>query len=280
MAGLDASGFVVDGELVIELDGRLSFDALQLRLHPAESRVRRLATETPARLILFDMLAAPNGALLLDAPLSKRRARLEAFTEAAAGSDRLVLSPMTRDLHVAKRWLAAAGEGALDGVVAKRIDSGYEPGERAMIKVKPQRTADCVVGGFRYQSCSRQVGSLLLGLYNATGRLNHVGFTSTIANRARPTLTRKLEALREPPGFTGNSPGGPSRWSTARTAEWVPLRPELVVEVCFDQVTGDRFRHGTRLLRWRPDKSPRQCTMDQLGSVEPRGMAEVSAVRP
>ena len=134
-----------------------------------------------------------------------------------------------------------------------------------MLKVKRLRTADCVVGGFRYGTDSPLVGSLLLGLYDDDGRLNHVGFTSTIANAERAALTRRLEALVEPPGFTGNAPGGPSRWSTERSAEWQPLRPELVVEVRYDHVTGDRFRHGTKLMRWRPDKAPRQCTFEQMG---------------
>jgi len=173
------------------------------------------------------------------------------------------LSPYTRDRAEAEAWLKRAG-GALDGVVAKRLDGPYESGERAMLKVKRIRSADCVVGGFRYGKDSNLVGSLLLGLFNEDGKLDHVGFTSMISNEERPALTRKLEGLRGAPGFTGNAPGGPSRWSTARSAEWEPLRHELVVEVAYDQVTGDRFRHGTRLLRWRPDKAPRQCTFDQL----------------
>ena len=149
-------------------------------------------------------------------------------------------------------------------MIAKRLDGPYEPGERAMIKVKRLRTADCVVGGFRYESKGRQVGSLLLGLYNDEGKLDHVGFTSTITDHERPALTRRLEALRKPPGFTGRSPGGPSRWSTERSGEWEPVEPELVVEVRFDHVTGDRFRHGAKLMRWRPDKDPRQCSFDQI----------------
>jgi ATP-dependent DNA ligase len=177
----------------------------------------------------------------------------------------LGLSPVTERRAEAERWLSEAGEGWLDGVVAKRADGPYEAGERAMIKVKKLRTADCVVGGFRYLSARREVGSLLLGLYDDAGKLDHVGFTSTIANGDRAALTRKLEALRRPPGFTGNAPGAPSRWSTERSAAWEPLRPELVVEVRFDQVTGRRFRHGTKLVRWRPDKAPRQCTFAQLG---------------
>jgi ATP-dependent DNA ligase len=152
----------------------------------------------------------------------------------------------------------------MDGVVAKEMARAYQPGERAMIKVKQLRTADCVVGGFRYGSSSRQVGSLLLGLYNAHGRLDHVGFTATITDKERPCLTKRLEALREAPGFTGKAPGGPSRWSTERSGDWEPLRPKLVVEVRFDHVTGDRFRHGTKLMRWRPDKAPQQCTCEQI----------------
>ena len=149
------------------------------------------------------------------------------------------------------------------GVVAKRLDDRYLMGQRAMVKVKRLRTADCVVGGFRYQTASRDVGSLLLGLYDDEGKLDHVGFT-TLGDSDRAAVTRRLEGLREQPGFTGKAPGGPSRWSTERTGEWEPLRPELVVEVRFDHVTGDRFRHGAKLIRWRPDKAPRQCTLEQI----------------
>ncbi len=262
LAGLPFERFVVDGELVIEIDGRLSFDALQMRLHPAESRIRKLAAETPARLVLFDMLVSPDGADLTKAPLAERRRALEAFGKKATRAGRLVVTPCTRDLAEARGWLE--GMSGTDGVVAKRLDRPYEMGERAMVKVKRMKTADCVVGGFRYESRSRKVGSLLLGLYDSEGRLDHVGFTSTIAEKERAALTRRLELLREPPGFTGRAPGGPSRWSTERSGEWEPLRPELVVEVRFDHVTGGRFRHGTKLLRWRPDKAPRQCTMEQI----------------
>jgi ATP-dependent DNA ligase len=174
------------------------------------------------------------------------------------------LSPATFDPKQAEAWLKAAGHGKTDGVVAKRRDDPYIFGERAMVKVKRMRTADCVVGGFRYLANKSEVGSLLLGLYDDGGRLHHVGFTSTIANKERGTLTRRLQMLREPPGFTGNAPGGPSRWSTERSGEWEPLRPEMVVEVRFDHMTGARFRHGTKLLRWRPDKAPRQCRFDQV----------------
>ena len=259
---LNAQEFVVDGEIVIEVEGSLSFDALQMRLHPAESRIRKLSAETPAKLILFDMLASAD-ASLMDQPLSARRAALEALIRAEPESG-LELSRCTKSLATAMKWLRESGQGSTDGVVAKLLDDEYRPGERAMVKVKRLRTADCVVGGFRYLANSREVGSLLLGLYNNQGKLDHVGFTSTIAREDRSKLTRELEALRSPPGFTGKAPGGPSRWSTERSGQWEPVRPELVVEVRFDHVTGDRFRHGTKLMRWRPDKSPQQCTFEQI----------------
>ena len=255
---------VLDGELAIPVGDNLDFDALQLRLHPAESRIRKLAAQNPAIFILFDMLAAPGGEGLLQAPLSDRRAALEAFFAAAVpGAPGLRQSPCTPDREEAQDWLDKAG-GALDGVVAKRADGPYLPGERAMLKVKRLRSADCVVGGFRCRANSREVGSLLLGLYNEAGLLDHVGFTSSFAGIDRAQLTARLEALRGGPGFTGNAPGGPSRWATERSGEWEPLRPVLVVEVRYDHVSGDRFRHGTKLMRWRPDKAPRQCTSDQL----------------
>jgi ATP-dependent DNA ligase len=261
---LPASRFVVDGELVIEQDGRLAFDALQMRLHPAESRIRKLAAATPAKLILFDMLVTPAGKDLLAMPLRARRKELELFLKENAVAKRLILSTRTLNRAKAEQWLQADSKGSTDGVVAKRLDDPYATGERSMVKVKRLRTADCVIGGFRYESDSKEVGSLLLGLYNADGQLDHVGFSATISDKERPALTRKLEALRKPPGFTGKAPGGPSRWSTERTGEWEPLRPKLVVEVRFDHVTGERFRHGTKLLRWRPDKAPGQCTFAQL----------------
>ena len=260
---LPGEDFVLDGELAIPEGDTLSFDALQMRLHPAESRIRKLARETPAMFILFDMPMAPGGEGLVKAPLTVRRAQLESFFARISHAEGLRLSPFTRDRDEAAVWLARAG-GALDGVVAKRLDGFYESGERAMRKVKRLRSADCVVGGFRYGSASALIGSLLLGLYDDDGLLHHVGFTSTISNTERPELTEKLEALKGGTGFTGRAPGGPSRWSTERSAQWEKLRPELVVEVRYDHVTGDRFRHGTKLLRWRPDKAPRQCTFEQL----------------
>jgi ATP-dependent DNA ligase len=253
--------FLLDGELIIPLGDALSFEALQMRLHPAESRVRKLAKETPAELMAFDLLEL-DGKPLAGLPLSERRKQLEQFMRKNRVPG-LHLSPMTCDRDAAVGWLKRSG-GALDGVIAKRADLEYRSGERAMIKVKQQRTADCVVGGFRYAEKKKVVGSLLLGLYDDEGLLNHVGFTSAIPSAERAQLTRKLEKLIEPPGFTGSAPGGPSRWNTERSMAWKPLKPVLVVEVRYDQVTGRRFRHGTGFLRWRPDKDPKQCTFDQL----------------
>jgi ATP-dependent DNA ligase len=268
-----AKRFVLDGELILPLADRLDFEALQMRLHPAESRIRRLAKETPAQLMLFDILQ--TGSKNFDSkPLSDRRSALERFHMANA-VDGLLLSPATTDRETALAWLKRSG-GALDGVVAKRLDQLYRFGERAMVKVKQLRTADCVVGGFRYAEKKNEVGSLLLGLYDDEGLLHHVGFTSAIAAKERPALTETLEALIKAPGFTGSAPGGPSRWSTERSSQWQPLNPKLVVEVRYDQVTGRRFRHGTALLRWRPDKSPKQCTFEQLApELKPSEIAEL-----
>ena len=234
--------------------------------------VSELPRETPAIFILFDCLMAADGVSLIDAPLKERRAALEHLFVSVGRERRLKLTPFTRDFRQAQQWLDRAG-GALDGIVAKRIDGPYQPGERAMLKVKRMRTADCVVGGFRYEQGSRQVGSLLLGLYNEDGKLDHVGFTSSIADADRPALTRRLESMIEQPGFTGNAPGGPSRWSTERSGEWEPVDPKVVVEVTYDHFTGDRFRHGTRIARWRKDKAPRQCTLDQVAHRQGRAIA-------
>jgi len=263
LAALPQKTFVLDGELVIPVDGALSFDALQMRLHPAESRIKRLAQSTPATFVVFDCLLHKLRQPLLEKPFLERRAILEAFFASIGEHAGLAITPFTRDLRKARRWLNGR-QVSVDGVVAKRLDSPYQPGERAMLKVKRLRTADCVVGGFRYESGRKMVGSLLLGLYDEEGLLHHVGFTSAISDNEKPALTRRLEKLIAPPGFTGDAPGGPSRWSTARSAAWQPLRPKLVAEVRYDHVTGDRFRHGTNLVRWRSDKAPRQCTFDQL----------------
>lgn len=258
-----ATDFVLDGELAVPLGDSLSFDALQARVHPAQSRITRLSGETPAVLILFDCLAAAGHDNLLQAPLQTRREILDALVNQLGPEARTRLTPFTRDRAEAEGWLEKA-QGALDGVIAKRVDGPYEPGERRMLKVKQWRSADCVVGGFRYAQGVRQVGSLLLGLHDAAGKLNHVGFTSSFSRTQRAELTEKLEPLKGGPGFTGDAPGGPSRWSNDRSTSWEPLRSELVVEVSYDHVTGNRFRHGTSLLRWRPDKAPRQCTFEQL----------------
>jgi len=275
LSSVKAKRFLLDGELIIPVGDVLSFDALQMRLHPAESRVRRLSKETPAELMVFDLLEL-DGESLTDLPLRQRRKHLENFYR-KNDVPGLELSPMTCDRDVALDWLQRSG-GALDGVIAKRSDQEYRSGERAMIKVKQQRTADCVVGGFRYAEKKKEVGSLLLGLYDDAGLLNHVGFTSAIAAKERPALTRKLEKLIEPPGFTGDAPGGPSRWNTERTTQWQPLKPVLVVEVKYDQVTGRRFRHGTGFVRWRPEKDPRQCTYEQLApELRPSELKELFA---
>jgi ATP-dependent DNA ligase len=262
---LGAPRFVLDGELVVPQGAAFSFDALLQRIHPAASRVRKLAVETPALLILFDILVDAEGDDLTGEPLDRRRAVLESFfRKHGRREQKLRLSPATPRLAEARRWLERVGT-TLDGVIAKRRDLPYRSGSRdGMQKIKNYRTADCVVGGFRTNEGSPLVGSLLLGLYDEAGLLHHVGFTSTIKRADKPALTKKLKALVAPPGFTGNAPGGPSRWSTRRSDEWKPLRPKLVVEVCYDHFSGGRFRHGTRLVRWRPDKAPRQCTLDQV----------------
>jgi ATP-dependent DNA ligase len=260
-----AATFVLDGEIVVPAGNAFSFDALLQRIHPARSRVEKLAAETPALVVVFDLLAGPGGDALLDKPLHERRKQLEAFaTQSLLGVERIRLSPATTRLAEAKGWLRRVGT-TLDGIVAKRRDLEYRSGDRSgMQKIKNYRSADCVVGGFRYNEGKPVVGSLLLGLYDDNGLLHHVGFTSTIKREDKPALTKKLEPLIAPPGFTGNAPGGPSRWSTKRSGEWQPLKPKLVVEVCYDHFSGHRFRHGTKLMRWRPDKSPEQCTLDQV----------------
>jgi ATP-dependent DNA ligase len=265
LSQLPAKKFVLDGELVIDVGGRFSFDELQLRLHPAASRVQKLAAAHPATFIVFDLLETDAAKSLLKVPLSERRIALEKFaTKNLKSAKAIKLSPATTSLAQAKKWFKKAG-GNLDGVIAKRLDLPYASGERtAMMKVKNIRTADCVVGGFRYASGSKLIGSLLLGLYDDAGLLHHVGFTSAFKTNDKRALTKKFEALRKPPGFTGNAPGGPSRWSTERSGEWEPVDPRVVVEVTYDHFTGDRFRHGTKIVRWRKDKAPKQCTLDQV----------------
>ena len=274
LQALKAQRFVLDCELVIPIGNILSFDELQLRLHPAATRVQKLAAAHPALLIVFDLLAGRTGQSMLALPLCERRKRLEVFArENLKANSRMRLSPATTKLITAKKWFDKVG-GNLDGVIAKRIDAPYASGERtAMVKVKQIRSADCVVGGFRYATGSRLLGSLLLGLYDDDGLLHHVGFTSAFKASERGALTKRFEALKKKPGFTGNAPGGPSRWSTERSGEWEPVDPSTVVEVTYDHFTGGRFRHGTKILRWRPDKSPGQCTMDQVERREGKSLA-------
>jgi ATP-dependent DNA ligase len=264
LTALRAKQFVLDSEIVIPVDGNLSFDDLLQRIHPAASRILKLSQATPSVFIIFDLLVDDKGNNLTQFPFDQRRTRLEAFMKKYANKKgSLELSPGTDDLEGARKWFHM-GVG-LDGIVAKRNNMPYQSGNRTgMLKIKKQRTADCVVGGFRYLEKRPLVGSLLLGLYNPEGKLDHVGYTSSITGAERPALTKKLEKLIKPPGFTGKAPGGPSRWSTKHSMEWQPLRNKLVVEVQFDHFTGGRFRHGTTFLRWRPEKSPRACTTDQV----------------
>lgn len=272
LSAFGAKRFVLDGELVVRGDGALSFDALLQRIHPAATRVTRLAAETPALYVVFDLLVDSTGKSLVNEPLDERRSRLEKFSARyIAGAAGVRLSPYSSSLRTARGWLA--GRAGLDGVVAKRVDLPYESGERTgMQKVKRIRTADCVVGGFRYASRGGGVGSLLLGLYNDEGLLDHIGFTSSFSAEERRALLPRVEKLIRPPGFSGKKPGGPSRWSTARSSEWQPLAPRLVVEVTYDHFSGDRFRHATGFVRWRPDKAPRQCTMEQVMQPAPSVM--------
>ena len=249
--------FVLDGELVIPVDDKLDFDQLLQRIHPAESRVRKLAAEFPAKLIVFDLLVDPKGARIADLPLEERRTHLERL-------EGLHLSEATRERTKAANWLSESNE-AIDGVIAKRLDRAYRSGERdGMLKVKRLHTADCVIGGYRTSDDGTRIASLLLGLYDANGTLHYVGFTSSLGAEDRAHLERELRKRKGDSAFTGRSPGGPSRWNQGKPSEWTPVKPEIVIEVGFDHVTGGRFRHGTRAMRFRPDKAPRQCTTDQL----------------
>jgi ATP-dependent DNA ligase len=265
LRAVKAKRFVLDGEIVIPHDGSLSFDELLLRIHPAKSRIAKLSLESPGSLIVFDLLVDAKGESLVKLPLAERREALEKFVAANVPKGLSIkLSPATTTMVTVTKWFRSVG-GGLDGVIAKRLDLAYQSGTRdGMQKMKNMRTAECVVGGFRYASKGRVVGSLLLGLYDDGGLLHHVGFTSNIPNDQKAAITKKLEKLKQPPGFTGQAPGGPSRWSTERSSQWEPLAPKLVVEVQYDHFSGGRFRHGTSFLRWRPDKPPAHCTIDQV----------------
>lgn len=283
LVGLKARVFVLDGELIVPQGNASSFEALLQRIHPAQSRILRLANDTPAAFIGFDLLVDERGASLLDEPLRHRRSELLRFAEKFFGHERLRVSPATTDSDVAAGWLR--GATGIDGVMAKQLDAAYAIGERtAMQKVKRLRTVDCVVGGFRYAEKHTpddpQVGSLLLGLYNDQGLLDHVGFTSALDRAERARLAPLLEELVAPPGFTGRAPGGPSRWSTKRSNEWKPLRPEVVCEVRYDHFSEGRFRHGTKFLRWRPDKPPSQCIFEQVAKPRASSMALLDVGSP
>jgi ATP-dependent DNA ligase len=288
VAVLKPKKFVLDGEIAVPVDGELSFDDLLQRIHPAQSRIRKLAASHPATYIVFDLLVDERGAALVEHPLAERRKALEAFAARhLAEGGPIRLSPASTSIEQAKKWFSGAGT-TLDGVIAKRLDCDYRSGERdGMQKIKRMRTAECVVGGFRYGSkATKTLGSLLLGLYDDDGLLHHVGFCSSFTAMQREELTPKIEKLRKPTekggGFTGRAPGGPSRWSTERSGEWEPLDPKLVIEVQYDHFTGGRFRHGTKFLRWRPDKPPKACMMDQVttGGTSLKVLQQSSRPRP
>ncbi len=279
---------VVDGEIVIATERGLDFDLLQLRLHPAASRVEKLAQQTPSSFVAFDLLAL-EGRDLQALPFRERRALLE---EALADrAPPLYLTPITRDRALATEWLARFEGAGLDGVIAKPEGGRYEPGKRSMFKIKHARTADCVVAGFRWYKGSQGalVGSLLLGLYDAQGALHHVGITSSFTNATRAKLVTELAPLREgaleehpwrawSQGSEGTRmPGGQSRWSQGKDLSWEPLRIERVCEVKYDHLQNDRFRHATTFLRWRPDKPPQDCRYDQLEVTPPYELARVFA---
>jgi ATP-dependent DNA ligase len=264
---LPQTQFVLDGEIVIYIDNQLSFDSLLMRIHPAASRIRKLSVETPATYLCFDLLVNEEGVALNQRTLAERRSDLDKFFSRIPRTDNddVRLSPASPDRHQAEEWMQERGKLGLDGIVAKRLEEPYHSGERiGMVKIKRIRTADAVIGGFRYAEKGGGIGSLLLGMYNDDGLLDHVGFSSSFNSEQRQELKSIVEPLIGGAGFTGHAPGGPSRWSTKRSTEWQPLKPELVAEVRYDHFSGGRFRHGTKFLRWRPEKKPRDCTFDQL----------------
>jgi ATP-dependent DNA ligase len=285
-------GSVLDGEIVIVTPEGLDFDLLQLRLHPAASRVAKLSKETPSSFVAFDVLAA-DGRDVRDAPQSERRALLEKTL--ATVKPPIHLTPMTRDPAVASDWLKHFEGAGLDGVIAKSESGVYEPGKRSMIKIKHARTADCVVAGFRWHKNGkdRLIGSLLLGLYDDRGKLHHVGVTSSFTMARRRELAMELEPLREQAvehhpwrewaEAAGHEltrmPGGQSRWSAGKDLSWEPLRIERVCEVKYDHLQGDRFRHATTFLRWRSDKQPKDCRYDQLEVTTPYELQKVFGAR-
>jgi ATP-dependent DNA ligase len=285
-------GCVIDGEIVVVTGTGLDFDALQQRLHPAASRVAKLAQQTPSAFVAFDLLAA-GGKSIMELPQSERRIRLERLLGQAAKP--VYLTPVTRDRAVAVEWLEQFEGAGLDGVIAKPASAPYQPGKRTMLKIKHARTADCVVAGFRwYRDTQDAVGSLLLGLYDEAGVLHHVGVTSSFTMAMRRQLTGELaplrkDALKDHPWRDWASvgedtatrmPGGQSRWSAGKDLSWEPLRPERVCEVKYDHLQGDRFRHAAVFVRWRPDKPASDCRYDQLEEATPYELSRIFGKKP
>jgi ATP-dependent DNA ligase len=315
LLALPARRFVLDGEIVILSGAGLDFDALLQRIHPAASRIQRLSQETPATYMVFDLLIDGRGRSLANRPLSARRMALQEFAAAnispepesrrskiavpqansKSAGERIMLSRATSDFATAEKWMHEGAASGWDGVVAKRLDCEYMSGERTgMVKIKRIRTADCVVGGFRWgrgaktstgvaedskkpgsktvdskKRPTKEVGSLLLGLYNKNGELDHIGFSASFTREERKKLKSILKPFMGGEGFSGKAPGGPSRWTRdARDTEWFPLKPKLVGEFQYDHFSGGRFRHGTKFLRWRPEKKPEQCTMEQIRATK------------
>jgi ATP-dependent DNA ligase len=268
------AGTVVDGEVVVVTGDRLDFDGLQLRIHPAESRIEMLAETKPARLVSFDLLAH-EGSDLRRAPFSERRQRLESLFEKL--SDSWNLTPSTTDLEEGKRWFDEFEAAGCDGIVAKKLDGTYVEGKRDMIKIKHRRSVDCVVGGYRIHKDGGKIGSILLGLYNDDGELHFIGHCSGFSNADRVEILNLLEEIRSEDSFGEEvrRPGADSRWSSGKDLSWIPVTPGVVAEVSYDQLTGARFRHATRFERWRPDKDAAECTMDQLERPEGPGFARV-----
>jgi ATP-dependent DNA ligase len=269
------AGTVVDGEVVIVTGDRLDFDALQLRLHPAKSRNDLLAGRTPARIVAFDLLAHA-GDDLRETPFRERRARLEALV-AELADPAWELTPSTEDPELAMRWFSEAEAAGCDGIVAKKADGPYVEGERDMVKLKHRREVDCVVGGYRVHKEGDRIGSLLLGLYDDRGELHFTGHCSGFPDHDRKELLELLERYRADDSFgdAARRPGEPSRWTGDKDLSWVPVTPGVVVQVSYDQLTGNRFRHATRFERWRPDKDAADCTLDQLDRPEGPGFSEV-----
>ena len=267
-------GTVIDGEVVVVRSGKTDFDALQQRIHPAESRITRLSHETPAELVAFDLLAI-DGEDLRSEPFAARRDRLVQL------GDQLEfpwhLTPSTTDIEVGQRWFAEFESAGCDGIVAKPLDGAYAEGQRAMVKVKHRRTVDVVIGGYRVHKEGDRIGSLLLGMYDARGQLHFIGHCSGFGDTDRVALLERLQPYRvdESFGEEARRPGEPSRWTGDKDLSWVPVRPEVVCEISYDQLTGDRFRHATRFERWRPDKEPQQCVLDQLERPEGPDFADI-----